>query len=133
MVDVWLRRWWNANKDTLAVNADGTPWWRENSKEAYSSGLESLAKGLSNWSKSRKGERKGHKVGFPKFKAKDREMPRFAYTTGSFGLIEGDPKALRLPKIGRVHCMENVTGRVNGAKVLRMDGFAPVRVAGTPH
>lgn len=27
-----LRRWWNANKDTLAVNADGTPWWRENSK-----------------------------------------------------------------------------------------------------
>ena len=115
-----LRRWWNANKDTLAVNADGTPWWRENSKEAYSSGLESLAKGLSNWSKSRKGERKGHKVGFPKFKAKDRETPRFAYTTGSFGLIEGDPKALRLPKIGRVHCMENVTGRVNGAKVVRM-------------
>lgn len=115
-----LRRWWNANKDTLAVNADGTPWWRENSKEAYSSGLESLAKGLSNWSKSRKGERRGHKVGFPKFKAKDRETPRFAYTTGSFGLIEGDPKALRLPKIGRVHCMENVTGRVNGAKVVRM-------------
>ena len=115
-----LRRWWNANKDTLAVNADGTPWWRENSKEAYSSGLESLAKGLSNWLKSRKGERKGRRVGFPTFKAKDRETPRFAYTTGSFGLIEGDPKALRLPKIGRVHCMENVTGRVNGAKVLRM-------------
>ena len=115
-----LRRWWNANKDTLAVNADGTPWWRENSKEAYSSGLESLAKGLSNWLKSRKGERKGCRVGFPTFKAKDRETPRFAYTTGSFGLIEGDPKALRLPKIGRVHCMENVTGRVNGAKVLRM-------------
>ena len=42
-----LRRWWNANKDTLAVNADGTPWWRENSKEAYSSGLESLANALS--------------------------------------------------------------------------------------
>lgn len=63
-----LRRWWNANKDTLAVNADGTPWWRENSKEAYSSGLESLANALSNWSKSRKGERKGRRVGFPTFK-----------------------------------------------------------------
>ena len=35
-----LRRWWNANKGTLAVDADGTPWWRENSKEAYNSGLE---------------------------------------------------------------------------------------------
>jgi transposase, IS605 orfB family len=115
-----LRRWWNANKDTLAVNADGTPWWRENSKEAYSSGLESLANALSNWSKSRKGERKGRRVGFPTFKAKDRQRPRFAYTTGSFGLIEGDLKALRLPRIGRVHCMENVTGRVRGAKVARI-------------
>lgn len=114
-----LRRWWNANKDTLAVSDDGVIWWGENSKEAYSSGLEALAKGLTNWSKSRKGDRKGHRVGFPRFKAKDRSTPRFAYTTG-FRLIEGDPKALRLPKVGRVHCMEDVTERVNGARVLRV-------------
>ena len=115
-----LRKWWNANKDALAVSDDGVIWWGENSKEAYSSGLEALAKGLSNWAKSRKGARKGRKVGFPKFKSKDRATPRFAYTTGAFGLIEGDPKALRLPKVGRVHCMENVTARVGDAKVLRM-------------
>lgn len=115
-----LRKWWNANKDALAVNMDGASWWAENSKEAYSSGLEALAKGLSNWSKSRKGARKGRKVGFPRFKAKDHATPRFAYTTGVFGLIEGDPKALRLPKIGRVHCLENVAERVGGARVLRM-------------
>lgn len=115
-----LVRWWNANKDALAVNADGTPWWHENSKEAYSSGLEALAKGLSNWSKSRRGERRGRKVGFPKFKAKSKAAPRFAYTTGSFGLIQGDPKALKLPKVGRVHCMEDVSERVGGARALRM-------------
>ena len=115
-----LRKWWNASKDALAVGEDGVIWWRENSKEAYSSGLESLAKGLSNWAKSRKGARKGRKVGFPKFKSKDRATPRFAYTTGAFGLIEGDPKALRLPKIGRVHCMEDVAERVGDARVLRM-------------
>ncbi|OXN01329.1 IS607 family element RNA-guided endonuclease TnpB [Bifidobacterium vansinderenii] len=115
-----LRRWWNANKDALAVDADGMPWWRENSKEAYNSGLEALADALSNWSKSRKGRRKGRKVGFPKFKTKDKAAPRFAYTTGSFGLVGDDPKALRLPRIGRVHCMENVTKRVGGARVLRM-------------
>ena len=115
-----LRRWWNENKDTLAVNpATGVVWWSQNSKEAYSYGLEALAKGLSNWMKSRKGARKGRKVGFPKFKAKDKATPRFAYTTG-FRLIEGDPKALRLPKVGRVHCMEDVTERVNGARVLRV-------------
>ena len=115
-----LRRWWNSSKDTLAVSDDGVIWWHENSKEAYSSGLEALAKGLSNWSKSRRGDRKGRRVGFPQFKSKDRTTPRFAYTTGSFGLIQGDPKALKLPRIGRVHCMENVTARVGDARVLRM-------------
>ena len=115
-----LVRWWNANKDTLAVGDDGVPWWAENSKEAANTGLRSLASALSNWSKSRRGERRGRKVGFPKFKAKSKAAPRFAYTTGSFGLIQGDPKALRLPKVGRVHCLENVTERVGGARVLRM-------------
>jgi putative transposase len=115
-----LRKWWNSVKDELAVGGGGVIWWADNSKEAYSYGLESLSKGLSNWWKSRKGDRKGRRVGFPKFKAKDKATPRFSYTAGGFGLIDGDPKALRLPKIGRVHCMENVAERVNGAKVLRM-------------
>ena len=115
-----LVRWWNSSKDTLAVGADGTPWWAENSKEAANTGLRSLAAALSNWSKSRRGERRGRKVGFPKFKAKSKAALRFAYTTGAFGLIQGDPKALRLPKVGRVHCLENVTERVGGARVLRM-------------
>lgn len=125
-----LRRWWNSNKDALAVSDDGVIWWAENSKEAYSSGLEALAKGLSNWSKSRRGDRKGRRVGFPRFKAKDRATPRFAYTTGCFGLIQGDPKALRLPRIGRVHCMEDVMARVGDARVLRM---AVSRCAGRWH
>ena len=116
-----LINWWNANKDTLAVDADGVPWWRENSKEAANSGLRALASALSNWSKSRKGKRKGPRVGFPKFKSKDRETPRFAYAISGLrtgALIEGDPKALWLPRIGRVHCFENVAARVDGAKVL---------------
>lgn len=116
-----LRRWWNANKDALAVSMEtGKPWWPENSKESYNSGLESLADALKNFSKSRKGQRKGRRMGFPRFKSKDKAVPGFAYTTGSFGLIDCDPYALRLPKIGRVHCMENVSKRVDGAKVLRM-------------
>lgn len=116
-----LRRWWNQAKNTLAVDeTTGETWWPENSKEAYNSGLESLADALKNFSKSRKGRRKGRRMGFPRFKSKDKAVPGFAYTTGSFGLIDCDPHALRLPKIGRVHCMENVSKRVNGAKVLRM-------------
>ena len=98
----------------------GEPWWPRNSKEAYNSGLESLADALKNFSKSRKGQRKGRRMGFPRFKSKDSGIRRFAYTTGSFGLIDHDPYALKLPRIGRVHCMEDASKRVDGAKVLRM-------------
>lgn len=76
-------------KNTLAVDeTTGETWWRENSKESYNSGLESLADALRNFSKSRKGQRKGRRMGFPRFKSKDKAVPGFAYTTGSFGLID---------------------------------------------
>lgn len=109
-----MRRWWNEWKDEIA------PWWRENSKEAYGSAFEWLSQALRNWSDSRKGRRGGRRVGWPKYKSKRSSVPRFAYTTGSFGLIEDDPKALKLPRIGRVHCMENATERVHGRRIVRM-------------
>lgn len=118
-----LQHWWVVNRDTLAVDSDGAIWWHENSSMSYRSGLKALADALSNWSKSRKGKRKGPRVGFPKFKAKDRETPRFSYSISGLrtgALIEGDAKALWLPRIGRVHCMENVTALVGGARVVRM-------------
>ena len=48
-----MRRWWNEHKNDLA------PWWRENSKEAYNSAFEWLARALKNWSDSKKGKRAG--------------------------------------------------------------------------
>lgn len=71
-----LRKEWNRRKDDVA------PWWAENSKEAYGSGLDALARGLDAWSKSRKGERAGAVAGFPVFKsARSRRSVRF--TTGT--------------------------------------------------
>jgi putative transposase len=52
-----LRKDWNAAKDTAA------PWWGECSKEAYSTGLDGLARALGNWSGSRNGKRKGKPAG----------------------------------------------------------------------
>ena len=115
-----LRRWWNANKDELAVNqATGEVWWDQNSKEAYSGALRDLARGFSNWSKSRKGQRKGKRVGFPKFKSKNTTM-RFAYSTGFTAPTASDPYGLKLPRIGRVHCMKNVHERISGARLIRI-------------
>ena len=115
-----LCRWWNANKDELAVNqGTGEVWWSQNSKEAYSGALRDLARGFSNWSQSRKGQRKGKRVGFPKFKSKNTTM-RFAYSTGFTAPTASDPYGLKLPRIGRVHCMENVHERISGARLIRI-------------
>ena len=115
-----LLRWWNANKDELAVNKiTGEAWWSQNSKEAYSMAFRSLAQGFSNWSKSRKGQRKGRRVGFPKFKSKN-NVARFAYSTNFTAPKASDPYGLRLSCIGRVHCMENVYKLVGGARLIRI-------------
>ena len=115
-----LISWWNKSKDVLAVNSTtGEVWWGQNSKEAYSGGLRSLAQGLSNWSKSRKGQRKGKRVGFPKFKSKN-GVARFAYSTGFTAPTASDPYGVKLPRIGRVHCMENVYKRLTGARLIRI-------------
>lgn len=116
-----LRKWWNVNKRTLAVNTEtGLAWWNEYSKETYSYAAECLARGLHNWSQSRQGKRQGRRVGFPQFKRKSTSRLAFAYTTGSFGIVSNEPHALRLPKIGVVHCFENVAKRVASAHVLRL-------------
>ena len=115
-----LRRWWNANKGELAVNRDtGVVWWSQNSKESYSRALRDLAQGLSNWSKSRKGQRKGRRIGFPRFKSKN-AVAKFAYSTGFTAPKASDPYGLKLPRIGRVHCMENVYRLLAGARLIRI-------------
>jgi putative transposase len=94
-----LRKEWNRRKD------DAAPWWAANSKEAYSSGLDALARGLEAWSKSRKGERAGAAVGFPVFKsARSRRSVRF--TTGTIR-VEPDRRHVTLPRIGQVRTHES--------------------------
>lgn len=95
-----LRKTWNQDKGKAA------PWWAENSKEAYSSGLANLATALANWSNSRSGIRKGVKVRFPRFKGK-RTGLSCRFTTGSFGLVEADRRHVQLPRIGMVRTHES--------------------------
>jgi putative transposase len=92
-----LRREWNRAKAQVA------PWWAENSKEAYSTGLDALARALEGWSRSRRRQRKGPRVGFPCFKRKGGRRS-FRVTTGSFGVLDG--RHVRLPRIGVVRTKE---------------------------
>ncbi|WP_330255122.1 IS607 family element RNA-guided endonuclease TnpB [Nocardia sp. NBC_00565] len=94
-----LRKDWNAAKDTVA------PWWFENSKETYSSGISNLTTALKNWADSRTGKRAGPKVGFPRCKTK-RSRLTVRFTTGAFGLTH-DRRHVRLPRIGAVRTHES--------------------------
>jgi putative transposase len=116
-----LRREWNQRKGAVA------PWWAENSKEAYNTGLDSLARSLEAWSKSRKGQRGGALVGFPRFRSKrDRASVRF--TTGAIR-VEADRHHVTLPRLGTIRTHESTrklvrrieagTGRVLSATVTR--------------
>jgi putative transposase len=95
-----LRREWNRAKHEVA------PWWAENSKEAYNSGLDALARALKNWSDSRSGRRKGRPVGFPRRKKKRRARVACRFTTGQIRVLP-DRKHIQLPRIGVVKTHES--------------------------
>ena len=95
-----LRKTWNQRKNMVA------PWWEANSKEAYTSGLDGLARALANWSTSRSGERAGAAVGFPRFKTRHRSTRSVRFTTGAIR-VEADRHHVTLPRIGRVRTHES--------------------------
>lgn len=108
-----LRRMWNAAKHERA------PWWAENSKEAYSSGLANAAAAFTNYGDSWKGKRRGNgkrrgpKIGHPRFKGR-RARLSCRFTTGAFGLTD-DRRHVKLPRIGAVRTHEStreLVGRV---------------------
>lgn len=93
------RKTWNQRK------VDCAPWWAENSKEAYNTGLDGLARALDAWSASRRGRRAGRPVGFPRFKSA--RTPRSVrFTTGTFR-IGADRRHVTLPRLGAIRTHES--------------------------
>jgi putative transposase len=88
-----LRREWNRAEHQNA------PWWAENSKEAYSSGLDGLARALKSWTDSKTRRRKGPVVRFPHRKRKGRSRDACRFTTGAIKALP-DRKHIQLPRIG---------------------------------
>ncbi|MGY6502490.1 MAG: IS607 family element RNA-guided endonuclease TnpB [Acidimicrobiales bacterium] len=83
---------WNQAKGEVA------PWWREVSMHAFRSGIVDAAQALDNWSKSRSGERKGRRVGFPRFKKRDKSVPAVSFVEINHQLswLHPDRHAIRL-------------------------------------
>jgi putative transposase len=94
------RRVWNQAKDEVA------PWWRECSKEAFNTGLDQLARALKNRDASRRGQRAGRRMGFPRFKAKRATVASVRFTTGAMR-VEPDCEHVILPRLGMIKTHES--------------------------
>src|SRR5260370_42522033 len=95
-----LRKEWNRVKGEVA------PWWGENSKQAYATGIADLVAAVGNWRASKNGERTGRQAGFPKFRSRRTDRARVRFTTGAMRL-EAGRRTIVVPVIGALRSKEN--------------------------
>jgi putative transposase len=95
-----LHRLWNAEK-----KADpALSWWGENSKCAYQEAFRDLDRALKDFIKSKKGEREGRRLGFPKYKKRGRCKDSFRFSTGVIRCAE---RTVTLPRLGTLRTCES--------------------------
>jgi len=96
-----LHKLWNAEKKTDPALA----WWSENSKCAYQEAFRDLDRALRDYVKSRSGQRKGKRLGFPRFKKRGR--CRDSFRLDSDRPLRCSGATVTLPKIGTVRTHES--------------------------
>jgi transposase len=92
------------------IKVTGLPWRREVFQQVFEEAAVDLGKGLTAWSDSRCGKRKGKRVGFPRFKKKAAVIPSFRLRNKHFKdkpaairVGEGNrPRSITLPGIGQI-------------------------------
>lgn len=102
--------WKNGQLESSPVNDDATrglSWRGEIPESVFECASSDAAQALANWDGSKKGQRAGAVVGFPRFAAKGRSSPSFRLRNRTReGITQSirftDSAHLRLPKIGVV-------------------------------
>ncbi len=95
-----LPKRFNAEKHAIA------PWWKENSKEAYPTGIADLCIALKNFSDSKTAKGKGKVAGFPKFKSRHKDHARVRFSTALMRL-EPERRTITLPVLGALRSKES--------------------------
>jgi putative transposase len=95
-----LHRIWNQVKKADPALA----WWSENSKCAYQESFRDLDRALRDFLKSRNGQRRGKRLGFPKFKKRGRCKDSFRFSTGA---IRCTGRSVALPRLGTIATHES--------------------------
>jgi putative transposase len=119
---VELHRMWNQVKKADPALA----WWSENSKCAYQEAFRDLEKALRDFAKSRVGQRKGRRLGFPRFKKRGNCKDSFRFSTGTIRCAGATVTLPRLGTIATHECtrklarrLENGSARILSATVSR--------------
>ena len=117
-----LHKLWNAEKKTDPALA----WWAENSKCCYQEAFRNLERALGDFIKSKKGQRRGKRLGFPRYKKKRKSKDSFRLT----GVIRCDGTTVTVPRLGAIAThesteklagrMEDGTARILSATVTRV-------------
>ena len=117
-----LHKIWNAQKKADPALA----WWAENSKCAYQEAFRNLDRALHDFTDSRKGKRKGKRLGFPRRKKKGKCRDSFRFNTG---VMRCAGSTVTLPRLGTIKTHEptgklarktgNGTARILSATVSR--------------
>ncbi|MGE5132966.1 MAG: IS607 family element RNA-guided endonuclease TnpB [Gemmatimonadota bacterium] len=95
-----LHRLWNVAKKTDPALA----WWGQNSKCVYQEAFSNLDRALANFIKSKKGLRKGRRLGFPKVKKRGRCRDSFRFSTGAMRCAGA---TVTLPRLGTIRTHES--------------------------
>ncbi|MGH7735596.1 MAG: RNA-guided endonuclease TnpB family protein, partial [Gemmatimonadales bacterium] len=95
-----LHKLWNAAKRADPALA----WWPENSKCAYQESYRNLERALRDFTRSKKGLRKGKRLGFPRFKKRGRCRDSFRFGSG---VMRCSGNAVTLPRLGTVRTHES--------------------------
>jgi putative transposase len=95
-----LHKMWNAAKKADPALA----WWSANSKCAYQEAFNDLHRALRNFDMSRKGLRKGKRLGFPKVKKRGKCRDSFRF---GGGVIRCAGATVTLPRLGTIRTHES--------------------------
>jgi len=95
-----LHKLWNTEKKADPALA----WWSENSKCAYQEAFRDLDRALRDFIKSKKCQRKGGRLGFPRFKKRGKCRDSFRFSTGA---LRCSRTAVTLPRLGAIRTHES--------------------------
>lgn len=110
--------WMDLKKRLNACKATDFPWMYEVTKCAVEGALSDLGSAVANFWTSKKRQRKGRKLGFPRFKKKGRVKDKFYVANDKFTT---DGTTIHLPHIGNVTMTEPLRfeGKILSATVSR--------------